>query len=91
MVLTFHVTEEIFQMYLHKDKLCEYRTANAYWLERKGNLSIGDSVAICEGYTNNFIHMKIKDIKIIAFKDVPIYAQRFFNSNDSIIAVIFGG
>jgi tRNA(His) 5'-end guanylyltransferase len=78
MVLTFHVTKEIFQMYLHENKTHEYREYNEYWHTRSLKLKNGDNIAICEGYSSNLIHMYFVGCKGIQYNDLPEYAKKFF-------------
>jgi hypothetical protein len=78
MTLTFHVTKEIFQMYLHKQKLHEYREYNQYWHTRALNLKAGDDIAICEGYSSNLMHLYFVDCRGIQYDELPDYAKKFF-------------
>ncbi len=85
MTLTFHVTKEIFQMYLHNNKLHEYRKNNQYWYSRALNLLYGDPICISEGYSNNLIHLSFVNCKIIKYSELPEYAKKFFKYSEEIL------
>jgi hypothetical protein len=78
MTLTFHVTKEIFQMYLHKQKLHEYREYNQYWHARSLNLRTGDQIAICEGYSSNLLHFYFVGCTGTYYDKLPEHAKKFF-------------
>ena len=42
------------------------------------NLNQNDSVAIAEGYSNNYIHLYFVKYRYIHYRELPDYAKKFF-------------